>query len=112
MARARLKSGQITGYSRFVMHSINDEQETAFLNITSNEMHSGETLFLEYCSKEDADLEKTFGGHYRRFVDTDEFIRKATQECAFDLIYHLTGQGMARYKTEDPYVSRVILKKK
>ena len=111
-ARKASKSGKITGYSRFVMHSINEEQETAFLQNISTEMQSGETVFLEYRSKEDEKLKKTFGGHYRRFVNTDEFIRKATQDCEFKLVYELTGQGMARYKTEDPFVSRVILEKK
>jgi len=111
MARAASKSAKITGYSRFVMHSINDEQETAFLKIISNEMQSGETVFLEYRSKEDAELQKTFNGHYRRFVDTNELIRKATQDCEFKVVYEHTGQGMARYKSEDPFVSRVILEK-
>ena len=110
-ARQKTKSGKITGYSRFVMHSIGDEQESNFLNHISNNMQSTETIFLEYRSREDANLEKIFGGHYRRFVDTQELIKKATSHFGFKLNYRITGQGMARYKHEDPFVSRLILEK-
>ena len=111
-ARKKSKSGRVTGYSRFVMHSVDDAQETAFMKCISSEMQSGEKVYLEYRSKEDAKLEKTFGGHYRRFVDTDELTKKATEDGKFKLLYQITGQGMARYKSEDPFVSRVILEKK
>ena len=99
----------IIGYSRFVMHSMNDEQEDVFLENLGMLMRAGETMYFEFRSKEDANLEKTFGNHYRRFVDTDVFIEKMRDD--FDLKYQLTGQGMAKYKAEDPFVSRLIFEK-
>jgi len=102
-------TGSITGYSRFVMHSINDEQEDKFLGNIGKYMRSGERIYFEFRSKEDEKLEKTFGNHYRRFVDTSAFIRK--MESQFTLNYELTGRGMAKYKAEDPFVSRLIFEK-
>lgn len=110
-ARQKTKTGKITGYSRFVMHSIDDEQESNFLRYVSKNMQPREIIFLEYRSREDANLEKIFDGHYRRFVDTTEFIKKATEQFGFKINYQITGQGMARFKQEDPFVSRVILEK-
>lgn len=111
-ARKISPNGTIVGYSRFVMHSINDEQEADFLSHLNKLMKPGEKVYFEFRSKEDASLEKTFGGHYRRFVDTVQFIKTLTELHDYKLNYDRTGQGMAKYKTEDPFVSRLIFEKK
>lgn len=110
-AREVSSDGSVIGYSRFVMHSINDEQEAKFLTSVSQLMQPGEMIYFEFRSKEDAVLEKTFGGHYRRFVDTDAFIASQTSQHEFELKYGLTGRGMAKYKAEDPFVSRLVFEK-
>lgn len=110
-ARAATPSGSVICYSRFVMHSINDDQEHLFLTNVGQLMKPGEIIYFEFRSKEDADLEKTFGGHYRRFVDTERFIDMQTRLHGFKVNYTLTGRGMAKYKSEDPFVSRVIFEK-
>lgn len=109
-ARSNSNDGKVVGYSRFVMHSIDDDQEKAFMLNLQENMLSGERIYLEFRSLEDAKLVKTFGNHYRRFVDTDRFV-SAMEMLSFNLIYRITGQGMARYKDEDPFVSRLILEK-
>lgn len=111
VARGATKTGAVVCYSRFVMHSVNDEQENLFLTNLSKLMTSGEKVYFEFRSKEDADLAKTFGGHYRRFVDTDAFIDAQTKTHGFKLEYAITGRGMAKYKSEDPYVSRLVFEK-
>ena len=110
-ARAATKTGAVVCYSRFVMHSVNDEQENLFLTSLSKLMTPGEKIYFEFRSKEDAELAKTFGGHYRRFVDTDAFINAQTKTHGFKLEYSITGRGMAKYKSEDPYVSRLVFEK-
>lgn len=112
LARKTTEDGRVVCYSRFVMHSISDEQEEKFLTNVAGLMQSGELIYFEFRSKEDANLEKTFGGHYRRFVDTDAFIAAQTDRHGFKLIYEHTGRGMAKYKSEDPFVSRLIFEKK
>jgi len=72
-ARGLADDGSIVAYSRFVMHSINDEQ---------------------------------------RFVETDKFVHSYTNLHGFVLSYKRTGQGMAKYKSEDPYVSRLVFEKR
>jgi len=112
VARATNETGAVTCYSRFVMHSVNDEQEHLFLSNISKLMKSGEIIYFEFRSKEDADLDKTFGGHYRRFVDTEAFVDAQVNKHGFELKYERTGRGMAKYKSEDPFVSRLIFEKK
>lgn len=109
-ARTQSSDGKIIGYSRFVMHSIDDNQEKLFMTNLQENMLSGEKIYLEFRTLKDAKLEKTFGNHYRRFVDTDRFVT-TMKALDFSLIYRITGQGMARYKNEDPFVSRLILEK-
>lgn len=110
-ARRTNDAGAVICYSRFVMHSVNDDQEAAFLSSLSTLMQPGERIYFEFRSKEDAELKKTFGGHYRRFVDTQAFIDAQTQTHGFTLSYARTGRGMAKYKSEDPYVSRLVFEK-
>jgi len=111
-ARDTTPSGTVICYSRFVMHSINDDQEHLFLTSVGQLMKPGEVIYFEFRSKEDASLEKTFGGHYRRFVDTDRFIDMQKNMHGFKVNYAFTGRGMAKYKLEDPFVSRLIFEKK
>lgn len=101
----------VIGYSRFVMHSINDEQEASFIKNLQSTMLSGEKIYFEFRSSEDEKLQKTYENHYRRFVNTEKFIERLTNH-GFNLDYSITGQGMAKYKTEDPFVSRLIFSKK
>ena len=109
-ARNVAGSGEVIGYSRFVMHSINDEQEKLFLNSIAEAMRNGEKIYFEFRSKEDETLSKTFGNHYRRFVDTRSF-ETYLISLGFESLYSITGQGMAKYKDEDPFVSRLIFQK-
>lgn len=111
---ARSKAGErsIVCYSRFVIHALDDDQERAFLQNLDDLLASGESIYFEFRSKEDANLKKLFGGHYRRYVDTDAFINTLQNEMGFDIDYAITGRGMAKFKQEDPYVSRVVATKR
>ncbi|MCF6300790.1 MAG: class I SAM-dependent methyltransferase [Proteobacteria bacterium] len=109
---AREKSGgkNIIFYSRFVMHSLDDQQENAFLQNLSNTLQTGELIYFEFRSAEDAGLDKHFGGHFRRYVKVDEF-KKRLAQGGLEIEYEIIGQGMAKYKEEDPFVARIIAKK-
>lgn len=101
-------------YSRFVMHSLDDEQEKKFLTSLSGYMKPGEKLYLEFRSTEDAVTDKYYGNtnHYRRYIDTTKFVKSLSENCGFEVNYSVTGQGMARYKEEDPFISRILATKK
>lgn len=95
-------------YSRFFLHSLDQEQEQNFMHSLSLELKSGDSLYFEFRSKEDENIDKVYGGHYRRFIDNKEFISKLQNDHGFEVNYNITGQGMAKYKTEDPFVTRII----
>jgi hypothetical protein len=110
IARKKAENRNMVFYSRFVMHSLDDKQEQALLNILSENMNTDELIYFEFRSKEDENLDKHFGGHYRRYVDSDLFLNRL-MALNFSIDYSLVGQGMAKYKEEDPFVIRIIAKK-
>lgn len=111
-ARANSTSGSVTIYSRFVMHSLDDGQQAAFLQALGACSIAGDKIYFEFRSQGDASLEKHYGGHYRRYVDTTHFISELENVAGFDANYSITGQGMARFQEEDPVVSRIIATKR
>jgi tellurite methyltransferase len=80
----------IVFYSRFVMHSIDDEQEAHFITALSDVMIPGERVYFEFRSKEDEVLEKHYGGHYRRYVDTAAF-SQGLEIAGLSIDYSMTG---------------------
>lgn len=109
-AKAEAGGMPVVFYSRFVIHSLDDKQEHALLQILSSLLRSGELIYFEFRTKEDATLDKHFGGHYRRYVDADVFVKRL-ESLDFTINYQLLGQGMAKYKEEDPFVVRIIATK-
>ncbi len=110
-ARSGGRSDSITVYHRFFLHAIDENQEDLFMGGLSSALKAEDEIYMEFRSKEDARLPKIFGnGHYRRYVDTDLLIEKLTN-LGFSITYVYTGRGMAKYKAEDPFVSRIIARK-
>ena len=99
-------------YNRFFLHSIDDQQEKLFLTSVSEVTKTGDKLYMEFRCSLDANLDKIYKGHYRRYVDTDKLVTMMQDELGFDVTYQVTGQGMAKYKQEDPFVSRIIAEKR
>jgi tellurite methyltransferase len=109
--RVHAEYPELAFYSRFVMHTLDDEQETAFLSALSKYMRPSERVYFEFRSKEDSKTNKYFGNHYRRYVDEDVFGENLKRVYGFAIDYKITGQGMAKYKEEDPFVTRIIARK-
>lgn len=110
-AREAAESDSITAYSRFFLHSIDESQEDLFIEGLASAMKDGDELCFEYRCALDEALDKVHGkGHYRRYIDTDALLEKMAK-LGFESVYSITGRGMAKYKSEDPYVSRIICKK-
>ena len=105
-------SGEVSFYSRFVMHSIDELQEKSFMQGLNDLMMPGDLVFFEYRSQEDETTKKIFENHYRRYINTDIFIKNLIDIVGVEIKYSITGRGMAMYKNEDPIVSRVIAQKK
>jgi SAM-dependent methyltransferase len=102
---------KISVYTRFFLHTLDSSQEIKFIKALSRYLQSGDKLFFEFRSKEDERNTKIYEDHYRRFIDTEKFVLMLQRQFNFKLLYCITGRGMAKFKLEDPIVSRVILKK-
>ena len=109
----------IAVYNRFFLHSIDQVQERKFLTSLKMAMVKGDKLYMEFRCDLDEALPKVYGkDHYRRYVKTSEMVQflessdDARDGMGFDIEYEQTGQGMAKYKSEDPFVSRIIAVKK
>jgi len=110
--KARVDGGNITVYNRFFIHSIDESQEKLFFHALQDSLIPGDRLFMEFrCSMDEA-LPKFYGkDHYRRYVHTPDLVEFL--DClGFKVEYEHTGQGMAKYKNEDPFVSRIIAERR
>ena len=96
-------------YARFFFHAITEEEETAILNVLSEQLPPGTRCYFEFRTRKDEKTHKHFGGHYRRFISLDTFVRKAVAKRTMECIYTVEGQGMAKFNEEDPFVGRVHL---
>ena len=105
-------SNNVTIYTRFFLHSIDEEQHNKFFTALSNVLIAGDIMYHEFRSKEDEALDKVHGKeHYRRYIDTPVML-KQLENLGFNVTYDITGRGMAKYKNEDPFVSRIVATKR
>jgi len=102
------KNSNLTLYNRFFIHALDEKQELVYLKKVADVTKAGDIFYMEFRCSLDAALDKEHGkGHYRRYVETDNFL-DLLKSLGFKINYHITGQGMAKYKAEDPFVSRII----
>ena len=100
-----------TIYSRFFIHAIDENAENNFLRMAQNNMQTGQRLFLEFRTEQDANLVKVAKEHYRRYVNNEAFIANL-EKHDYIVNYIVEGFGYAKYKTEDAHVCRIICQKK
>jgi cyclopropane fatty-acyl-phospholipid synthase-like methyltransferase len=111
LARGVSVSQRITVYTRFFMHTLDADQEDMFIEILDRTLNKEDRVYFEFRSIEDKDNRKIFDKHYRRYIDTNAFVEKLKSKYNFNILYEITGQGMAKYMDEDPFVSRVVIKR-
>ena len=99
-------------YARFFFHAITEEEETAILNVLSEQLPSGTRCYFEFRTRMDEKTHKHFSAHYRRFINLDTFVRKVVAKGTMACIYTVEGQGMAKFNEEDPFVGRVHLRRR
>jgi SAM-dependent methyltransferase len=103
-------------YSRFVMHAITRDGQNRFLRMAKKALTPDGKILLEFRNSEDVRKEigdtisedERSDGHYRRFIDTDSFLDDVKQ-LGLDIAYLAHGTGFAKFRSEDPNVTRVIL---
>lgn len=105
-------------YSRFTLHSIDEEAENRVLNWVSDHLNENGLFFVEarsindtlYNSGTQISNNENFTDHYRRYMDKSIFISKLEKLC-FKIVYSIEDNGLAIYKNEDPKIVRIISKK-
>ncbi|MHC4690209.1 MAG: class I SAM-dependent methyltransferase [Planctomycetota bacterium] len=88
-------------YCRFGIHAIEEDLEDLVLD-------KGEELYLEFRSDKDRDF---VDDHYRRLINADNFMTKL-HDRNYIIETFIESQGLAIYKEFDPWVIRVIAKRK
>ena len=95
-------------YCRFLFHAINEETEDSLLDLCSGT--KVKIICAEYRNVFDHS-ERVFENHERRLIDDLVFQRKLIGRD-YRIVYFATGKGFAKFKGEDPNVSRIIAIKK
>ena len=97
-------------YSRFFLHSIDEEQEKIFLKWCSG-AKTGALFFLECRSEKDYDLYKVFGkDHYRRKINYNN-LKNNLIESKYKILQSIESRDLSVYKEENPWIIRVVAKK-
>ena len=105
-------------YARFFIHAISEKHETQFL-LNCKKISKKNSLFLfEFRTTLDSLMQKgtklkgneRFFGHYRRFIDIDQFLKKIKLH-GFKMLYISQGKNYANFKKEQPHICRIIFKK-
>ena len=106
-------------YSRFTLHSINENQEKVLLHNLLRGLRAGGKLFIEVRSIHDPLYGKGrlvgrnayfYDNHYRRFLILEE-LTTALERTGFRVEYAQEAQGFAPYGNSDPPVIRVVAAK-
>ncbi len=105
-------------YSRFVMHAITQDGQNRFLNTAKAMLAPGGKILLEFRNSNDArkqegntiSEDERSDGHYRRFIKTEDFVANV-DGAGLEIAYLAEGTGFAKFRDEDPNVTRVILMK-
>jgi len=105
-AKAIIEASKICVYARFFLHAVDAQTEATLLGNLSKALPPGAVLYLEYRTLADQVTEKTFGGHFRRYVDHDALVNRMP-EYGFRVAYEIQGRGMAKFAIEDPHVGRI-----
>ncbi len=105
-------------YSRFTLHAITEEQENELLANARGALSAGGLLCIEARTTKDdiyglgAKIARNayeYNGHYRRFVDVEEFRRKL-EKMGFEIEELTESKGFSKTVESDPVLMRLIAK--
>ena len=96
-------------YARFFLHTLNDTEIKMFVKLVSKILNKNEKIFLEYRTHLDKNKKKIFKNHYRNFINPKN-LENILIKLNLKSIFFKEGKGMAKYKNEDAFVARHIIK--
>jgi len=103
-------------YARFFLHAINSKKENIFLKNIKKISCKKTIVFLEFRTIKDPLIKKgikiskyeRFHTHYRRFINTKEFVSKISNR-GFRVLYLSSSYNYARFKVERPHICRLVM---
>jgi SAM-dependent methyltransferase len=109
-ARVKGDRGPRVVYARFFLHAITEAEEETLLDLAAAATEPGDLLAVEYRTVRDSSGAKVTERHYRRFVLPATFEARALGR-GFDVVYAVEGFGFAKYRQDDAYVARTMLRR-
>ncbi|NNE74030.1 MAG: class I SAM-dependent methyltransferase [Acidimicrobiales bacterium] len=105
-----------TVYSRFTLHSIDDEAEERLVQSVWNMLPSGGQFLIEartildplYGKGQEVGRHAFVTDHFRRHIDAQAFIHQEIDRGYLLRFFH-EGNGLAEFQGEDPVVMRAAL---
>lgn len=94
-------------YARFFLHILNENQLKKFFKNLHEAMKINDYFFTEYRNEKDKMLKKVTAKHFRRFYKAN-YISSIANKNNLKCIYEVEGQGLAKWKEDDAYVTRQI----
>ena len=103
-------------YARFFLHAINSKKENIFFKNIKKISCKKTIVFLEFRTIKDPLIKKgiklskyeRFHTHYRRFINTKEFVSKISNR-GFRVLYLSSSYNYARFKVERPHICRLVM---
>jgi len=96
-------------YARFFLHSLTNTEIKFFFLIAKKIIKKNGRIFVEYRTEKDKKNKKIFKNHYRNFINPKN-LENILIELNLKSIFFKEGKGMAKYKNEDAFVARHIIK--
>lgn len=101
----------LTIYSRFFLHAIDEINEIQFFELCSSLLKKCPgRIALEFRTDKDRYQTKTTPKHFRRYIDPGDIIAR-TAHYGFKVTYFIAGFGYAKYRDDDAHVCRMIIER-
>lgn len=105
---ARIGAERIAVYARFFLHAVDESVEADLLHSVAEAGSEAVLLAAEFRTPRDRDLTKSTPDHYRRFIEPSAVIERAVS-VGFSVEYWTEGRGLAKFRSDDAHVARVML---
>jgi SAM-dependent methyltransferase len=99
--------GPVFLYGRFLLHALTDLGRKHLWLLARMSMRNGRRFYLEFRAAAPHLPEFEFGEHYRQHLNPDR-IAEEIERMGGQIEDRVDGYGLAVYKNEDPYVSRMV----
>lgn len=103
-----LGAERIVVYARFFLHAVGESVEAEVLRSVAEAGPEVVLLAVEFRTHLDRNLAKMTPDHYRRFIEPAAFLERA-KGSGYTVEYAVEGLGLAKFRTDDAHVSRVLL---